>query len=114
MCGWPSTTLAPVLGNLSYITQFEIDRLKIDRSFIQNCLIERNSATVTRVIIAMAHGLDVAAVAEGVESAEQYQFLQEADCDLAKGYYLSEPIVAAHLEELLLTSPAWGPILSTA
>ncbi len=101
-------------ANLSYITQFQIDRLKIDRSFIQHCLIERNSATVTRVIIAMAHGLDVSVVAEGVESAEQYKFLQEADCDLAQGYYLSEPIVAVELEGLLLTSPAWSPILSNA
>src|SRR5271170_3289229 len=97
-------------ANLSYITQFEIDRLKIDRSFIQHCLIERNSATVTRVIIAMAHGLEVSVVAEGVESAEQYRFLQEADCDLAQGYYLSKPLIASDLEKLLLTRRDWGPV----
>jgi diguanylate cyclase (GGDEF)-like protein len=95
-------------ANLSYITQFEIDRLKIDRSFIQQCLIERNSATVTRVIIAMAHKLEVSVVAEGVETAEQYRFLQEAGCDLAQGYYLSEPIMASDLEEMLLTRSPWG------
>jgi diguanylate cyclase (GGDEF)-like protein len=97
-------------ANLSYITQFEVDRLKIDQSFIQHCLIERNSATVTRVIIAMAHRLEVSVVAEGVESAEQYRFLQEADCDLAQGYYLSKPLIASDLEKLLLTRRDWGPV----
>ena len=98
-------------ANLSYITQFEVDRLKIDQSFIQHCLIERNSATVTRVIIAMAHRLEVSVVAEGVESAEQYRFLQEADCDLAQGYYLSKPLIASDLEKLLLARRDWGPVL---
>jgi diguanylate cyclase (GGDEF)-like protein len=88
-------------SSLSYITQFQIDRLKIDRSFIQNCLIDRNSETVTKVIIAMAHGLDISVVAEGVETAEQYRFLEEAECDLAQGYYLSAPVAAPALEELL-------------
>ena len=89
-------------ANLSYITQFEVDRVKIDRSFIQHCLIDRNSATVTRVIIAMAHGLEVPVVAEGVESAEQYRFLQDAGCDMAQGYYLSKPLNISALEEMLL------------
>jgi EAL domain-containing protein (putative c-di-GMP-specific phosphodiesterase class I) len=97
-------------ANLSYITQFEVDRLKIDQSFIQHCLIERNSATVTRVIIAMAHGLEVSVVAEGVESAEQYRFLQDGACDLAQGYYLSKPLPASDLEKLLLTRRNWGPV----
>jgi diguanylate cyclase (GGDEF)-like protein len=97
-------------ANLSYITQFEFDRLKIDRSFIQHCVIERNSATVTRVIIAMAHGLEVSVVAEGVETAEQYRFLQEAGCDLAQGYYLSKPIKASVMEEMLVSRSLCGPL----
>jgi diguanylate cyclase (GGDEF)-like protein len=88
-------------SSLSYITQFRIDRLKIDRSFIQNCLSDRNSEAVTKVIIAMAHGLDISVVAEGVETAEQYRFLEEAECDMAQGYFLSVPVAPAELEELL-------------
>jgi len=89
-------------SSLSYITRFHVDRLKIDRSFIQNCLTDRNSETVTRVIIAMAHGLDISVVAEGVETAEQYRFLEEAQCDAAQGYYLSRPIPVSELEQALL------------
>src|SRR5271163_148546 len=89
-------------SSLSYITQFHVDRLKIDRSFIQNCLTDRNSETVTRVIIAMAHGLDISVVAEGVETAEQYRFLEKAQCDAAQGYYFSRPIPISELEPSLL------------
>ena len=89
-------------SSLSYITQFHVDRLKIDRSFIQNCLTDRNSETVARVIIAMAHGLDISVVAEGVETAEQYRFLEEAGCDAAQGYYLSRPKAVSEIEQSLL------------
>jgi diguanylate cyclase (GGDEF)-like protein len=90
-------------ANLTYLTQFKMDRLKIDRSFVQHCLIDRNSATIVRMIIAMAHRLEVAVVAEGVETAEQYHFLREAECDFAQGYYLSKPVP---IEELMQTFPA--------
>jgi diguanylate cyclase (GGDEF)-like protein len=95
-------------SSLSYITQFHVDRLKIDRSFISNCLTDRNSETVTRVIIAMAHGLDISVVAEGVETAEQYRFLEQIDCDTVQGYYFSEPGVAAEMEVLLQNFRAEG------
>jgi diguanylate cyclase (GGDEF)-like protein len=91
-------------SSLAYITQFRIDRLKIDRSFTQNCLIDRNTETVTRVIIAMAHGLDIAVIAEGVETPEQYRFLDESGCDAAQGYYVSQPLPATELEALLRTT----------
>jgi diguanylate cyclase (GGDEF)-like protein len=96
-------------ANLSYIAQFDVDRLKIDRSFIQHCLTERNSATVTRVIIAMAQNLEVSVVAEGIETADQSRFLQEAGCGLAQGNYFSVPVPAEELEEMLLRRLPWEP-----
>jgi diguanylate cyclase (GGDEF)-like protein len=88
-------------SSLAYVTRFPLDRLKIDRSFIQNCLSDRNSETVTRVIIAMAHGLNISVVAEGVETAEQLSFVEKAECDAAQGYYFARPVAAADLEETL-------------
>jgi diguanylate cyclase (GGDEF)-like protein len=98
-------------SSLSYLTQFKVDRLKIDRSFIQPCLVDRNSETVTRVIIAMAHGLNIPVVAEGVESVEQYRFLREAECDRAQGYFLSQAVASSELEELLLQMQSRAPQL---
>jgi diguanylate cyclase (GGDEF)-like protein len=88
-------------SSLSYITRFHVDRLKIDKSFVQNCLNDKNSETVTRVIIAMAHGLNISVVAEGVESAAQYDFVRNAECDTAQGYYLSQPIAASQLQDAI-------------
>jgi diguanylate cyclase (GGDEF)-like protein len=88
-------------SSLAYITQFHVDRLKIDKSFVQNCLTDKNSETVTRVIISMAHGLNISVVAEGVETAEQYDFVSVAECDTVQGYYLSRPIPAADLKDAI-------------
>jgi EAL domain-containing protein (putative c-di-GMP-specific phosphodiesterase class I) len=90
-------------SSLAYITRFRLDRLKIDRSFIRDCMSDRNSATVTRVIIAMAHQLNISVVAEGVETAEQLRFVSEAQCDAAQGYYLARPVAVADLEDAFLS-----------
>lgn len=88
-------------SSLSYITRFRVDRIKIDQLFVQNCVTDKNSEAVTRVIIAMAHGLNIPVVAEGVETAAQYGFVEIAECDTAQGNYFSRPIAAAHLEDAL-------------
>jgi diguanylate cyclase (GGDEF)-like protein len=88
-------------SSLAYITRFRLDRLKIDRSFIQDCVSDKNSETVTRVIIAMAHGLNISVVAEGVETAEQLSFVEKAQCDAAQGYYFARPVAAADLQGAL-------------
>ncbi len=88
-------------SNLSYITQFAIDRLKIDRSFVNNCLVDKNTLAVIRAIIAMAHGLDVGVVAEGVETAEQFVLLRREQCDTAQGYFLSRPVPVSQMPAAL-------------
>jgi EAL domain-containing protein (putative c-di-GMP-specific phosphodiesterase class I) len=88
-------------SSLAYITRFRVDRIKIDRLFVQNSVTDNNSATVTRVIIAMAHGLNIPVVAQGVETEAQYDFARTAECDTVQGYYFSRPIAAAQLEDAL-------------
>jgi diguanylate cyclase (GGDEF)-like protein len=88
-------------SSLAYITKFHVDRLKIDQSFIKSCLTDKNSETVTRVIIAMAHGLNISVVAEGVETPEQFAFVKAAECDTAQGYFFSRPVPAADLEDTI-------------
>lgn len=79
-------------SNLSYITRFPIRCLKIDKTFINNCIDDVDDAAIVSAIIVMAHSLDLEVVAEGVETAEQLRFLQEMDCDVAQGYFMSKPI----------------------
>ena len=88
-------------SSLAYITRFRVDRIKIDRLFVQNSVTDNNSATVTRVIIAMAHGLNIPVVAQGVETEAQYDFAKTAECDTVQGYYFSRPIAAVQLEDAL-------------
>lgn len=84
-------------SSLSYITRFSIDRIKIDRSFISKCMREDGSLAVVRAMVAMAHGLSMQVVAEGVETAAEFHFLADEGCDTAQGYYLSRPIPAHEL-----------------
>jgi diguanylate cyclase (GGDEF)-like protein/PAS domain S-box-containing protein len=80
--------------SFSYLLQYQVDRLKIDRSFIKQAGSDPNAAAVVRTIIAMSHGLAIRVVAEGVESEEQLRFLMRRRCDEAQGYYLGGPVLA--------------------
>jgi diguanylate cyclase (GGDEF)-like protein/PAS domain S-box-containing protein len=81
--------------SFSYLLQYQVDRLKIDQSFVKKAVTDANAAAVVRTIIAMSHGLNIKVVAEGVESEEQLRFLLRRKCDDAQGYFLAKP-VAAH------------------
>jgi diguanylate cyclase (GGDEF)-like protein/PAS domain S-box-containing protein len=80
--------------SFSYLLQYQVDRLKIDRSFIKQAGTDPNAAAVVRTIIAMSHGLAIRVVAEGVESEDQLRFLMRRRCDEAQGNYLGFPIAA--------------------
>ncbi len=79
-------------SSLAYIKQLPIDTLKIDRSFIQDCLTDNNDKAIVRAIINMATSLELGIIAEGVETREQLNFLKMVSCPSYQGYYFSRPV----------------------
>ena len=80
--------------SFSYLLQYQVDRLKIDQSFVRQAETDGNAAAVVRTIIAMSHGLNIKVVAEGVETDEQLRFLLRRKCDEAQGNFLGLPVAA--------------------
>lgn len=78
-------------SSLSYLRRFPFSRIKIDRSFISEIPKNVDDANLTHAIIAMAHGLNLSVVAEGVETEEQVAFLREHGCDELQGFLLAKP-----------------------
>ncbi len=78
--------------SISYLKQFPISVLKIDQNFIKGIPSNQNDIAITSAVIALAHSLGMKVVAEGVETAEQLQYLADHDCDMVQGYYLSRPV----------------------
>ncbi len=96
-------------SSMSYILRFNVDRLKIDQSFIRNMTTDPNSCAITRAIIALAHGLKIKVVAEGVETAAVRDLLREEGCDDAQGYFFSKPVEVSELYALVQALEAGVP-----
>lgn len=79
-------------SSFSYLLQYQVDRLKIDKSFVKQAGFDPNAAAVVRTIIAMSHGLAIRVVAEGVETDEQLRFLTRRKCDEAQGNFIAPPV----------------------
>jgi diguanylate cyclase (GGDEF)-like protein/PAS domain S-box-containing protein len=79
-------------SSFSYLLQYEVDRLKIDQSFVNRSADDPTAAAIVRAIISMAHGLNLKVVAEGVETNEQLNFLLRRRCDEAQGFYFAKPV----------------------
>jgi diguanylate cyclase (GGDEF)-like protein/PAS domain S-box-containing protein len=79
-------------SSFSYLLQYEVDRLKIDRSFVNRSAEDPTAAAIVRAIISMAHGLNLKVMAEGVETGEQLNFLLRRRCDEAQGFYFGRPV----------------------
>jgi diguanylate cyclase (GGDEF)-like protein len=79
-------------SSLSYLRQFNIDRLKIDQSFIRNALINADDAAIAKTIINLGHSLNLSVIAEGVETLEHEKFLIEFGCDEVQGFRYSKPV----------------------
>lgn len=89
-------------SSLSYLKKFDIDYLKIDRSFISNLINNETDRALVEAIIVMAHKLDINTIAEGVETIEQQDLLIQFGCDYAQGFYYSEAISMEAFEKLLV------------
>jgi EAL domain-containing protein (putative c-di-GMP-specific phosphodiesterase class I) len=88
-------------SSLSYLKKFDIDYLKIDKSFISNLESNVNDITLCNAIIVMAHTLGLKVIAEGVETEGQKKILADAGCDFAQGYLFSKPVPADEFETIL-------------
>jgi len=90
-------------SSLSYLRRFPIDTLKIDRSFVHDIPHDPDDSAITTTIIAMAQGLRLEVVAEGVENAAQRDFLRSRGCRLMQGYLFSRPLPPDEITKLLKT-----------
>lgn len=90
-------------SSLAYLTRFPLEKLKIDRAFIQTITLDRQDRAVTSAIIALAHSLDLKPVAEGVETVEQLNTLRALNCDRIQGYFFSKPLTPSAATRLLVS-----------
>jgi diguanylate cyclase (GGDEF)-like protein len=93
-------------SSMSYLRRFPIDKLKIDRVFINDIVSRPEDASIVCAIVSLAHSLHLKVVAEGVETPAQLEFLKNAGCDEYQGYHFSRPLPAAEFERLLRESRA--------
>jgi diguanylate cyclase (GGDEF)-like protein/PAS domain S-box-containing protein len=95
-------------SNLSYLNQFPIDALKIDKSFVHQITPGTNGAPIVSAVINMAKSLHHRVIAEGVETGMQLDFLLAEDCGEGQGNYFSPPVVPEQLAEMIATRPTWA------
>jgi len=99
-------------SSMSYLRRFPIDKLKIDRGFINEVMLRPEDASIVRAIVSLAHGLKLKVVAEGVESTEQVEFLKTLGCDQYQGYHFSPALPAPQFEALVRSKRKAEPELS--
>lgn len=88
-------------SSLAYLRRFRLDVLKIDRTFVSGIADNREDAAIAQQLVAMAHALGIAPVAEGVATAEQAQTLHGIGCDFAQGFYFSAPQPVTAIDAML-------------
>jgi len=94
-------------SSLSYLHQFPVNNLKIDRSFIVNLEENLKNQEIVTSIIQLAHNLDMTVTAEGIETPQQLKYLQALSCEYGQGYFFSHPLDAEAAHDLLFTSHTW-------
>jgi len=85
-------------SSLSYLKRFPINKLKIDKSFIDDVIINEDDATIVEAIIGLSHNLKLDVICEGVEDKDQFSWLQERACNEIQGYFFSKPLPADAFE----------------
>jgi diguanylate cyclase (GGDEF)-like protein/PAS domain S-box-containing protein len=88
-------------SSLAYLQKFDIDFIKIDQSFVRHLIPESTDLALCKAIIVMAHALGMQVIAEGVETAQQRDLLNDAGCDFGQGYLFARPINATEFETLV-------------
>lgn len=93
-------------SSLSYLRRFNVDKIKIDQSFVRDMSFSENAAAIVVAIIQMAKALGLKTIAEGVEDAQTMERLRNAGCDEAQGYYFSKPLPNDAFEKFVSTHSA--------
>jgi EAL domain-containing protein (putative c-di-GMP-specific phosphodiesterase class I) len=88
-------------SSIGHLKRIRVDRIKIDQSYIKHIHTNAEDAAIVKAIIALAAGLNLKSLAEGVESHQQLQVLLKYDCQEAQGFYFSEPLTAQETEDFL-------------
>jgi diguanylate cyclase (GGDEF)-like protein/PAS domain S-box-containing protein len=89
-------------SSLAYLNRLPIDELKIDRSFVQNLLLDANSGAIAQTIVALGKTMGLSVIAEGVETKEQHRFLKRLGCHFFQGYLHGRPVPVGEFEKLLM------------
>ena len=88
-------------SSLAYLRKLPIDKIKIDRSFIQEVASNDSDLTIVKTMVELSHGLGKRVLAEGVETREQLQLLRNIGCDAVQGYFISKPIAEEEFSKYL-------------
>jgi len=88
-------------SSLAYLKRFDVDYLKIDRSFVHNLSFDEDNQALCEAMVVLAHKLGLKVIAEGVETVEQREFLKAIDCDFAQGFFYSTPVPPSAFEQLV-------------
>lgn len=98
-------------SSLGYLKRLPVDKIKLDRAFIKDLPNDQADASIVKAVLAMAEGMGLEVIAEGVETKEQCQFLVNAGCTIVQGFYFARPLPAAELEKQLSTEALAAPTL---
>lgn len=88
-------------SSLAYLQKLNVDKLKIDMSFVRNMTTDSGNASIVQAVIALGHGLGLEVIAEGVEDQQQMQALREMQCDMVQGYLFGKPMPADEIEFII-------------
>ena len=89
-------------SSLSYLNGLPIDTLKIDKSFVDRVITDESTKIITESIVTMVSKLGYETVAEGVETQDQFDYMQQIGCDIIQGYLLGRPVPAEEIEQMLI------------
>ncbi len=99
-------------SSLAYLSRFPINILKVDREFIKELPFNKDSITICRSIIELAHNLNLTIVAEGVENQDQLEFLESLGVEELQGYHFDKPLPLASFEDKYLMEETKTPVLT--